>query len=129
MERFHMRGDGTWARFLNALLGAWLFISTFAWRHGQSAGTNTWICGLLILAFAVWALWIPNMRWWNTFLGAWMIFAGIVFPHLSPGTQWNNIIVGAVVLLVSLVPNRALPDRREVAGDRWKESAHSTGAP
>jgi hypothetical protein len=69
------------------------------------------------------------MRWWNTLLGAWVIFAGIVFPHLSPGTRWNNIIVGAVVLLVSLVPSRALPDRREMQSARWKDEAQSAGTP
>ena len=40
MTRIDIRNDGTWARYLNVLLGAWLFISEFVWRHGQAAGTK-----------------------------------------------------------------------------------------
>ena len=113
---FGQNPGGTWARSLNVLLGAWLFISDFAWRHGQAAGTNTWITGLLAVAFALWALWMPAMRWWNTLLGAWVVIAAIVLPHIAAGTRWNNIIVGALILLISLVPSEPLPDRRVPVG-------------
>ncbi len=110
------RLEGTWARSLSVLLGAWLFVSDFAWRHGSAASTNTGICGLLAVAFALWALWMPTMRWWNTALGAWVVIAGFALPHVSSGTQWNAIIVGALILLVSLVPSAPLPDRRGTPG-------------
>jgi hypothetical protein len=110
--RTDLSAGGIWARYLNVLLGAWLFLSDFAWRHGQAASTNTWICGLLVIAFALWAFRMPTMRWWNTALGAWIVIAGFALPHQSAGTQWNNIIVGALVLLISLVPSQPLPDRR-----------------
>ena len=112
MTRTDFPVAGIGARYLNVLLGAWLFISDFVWRHGAAASTNTWICGLLVIAFALWAFWMPTMRWWNTALGAWIVIAGFALPHQSAGTQWNNIIVGVLVLLISLVPSQPLPDRR-----------------
>jgi len=103
---------GIWARYLNVLLGAWLVISDFVWRHGEAANTNTWITGILVVAFALWALWVPNMRWWNALLGAWAVVAAFVLPHVSGATLWNNIIIGVLILVVSLVPSAPLPDRK-----------------
>lgn len=114
MAHVDIRSSGLWARYLNVLLGAWLIISDFVWRHGEAANTNTWISGVLVIAFALWSFWWPTMRFWNTLMGAWVIFAGIVLQHASSGTQWNNIIIGALILLVSLVPSPPLPDRRAV---------------
>jgi hypothetical protein len=103
--------EGTWARSLNVLLGAWLFVSAFAWQHGQAANANTWICGLLVIGFALWALWMPTMRWWNTLIGAWVVFASFFLHHRSAVTQWNNIVLGVLILAISLVPSEPLPDR------------------
>jgi hypothetical protein len=99
--------NGTWARWLNILVGIWLFISAFAWQHSMAARTNSWICGILVVVFAAIAIGYPAVRYLNTILGIWLIVAGAVLHHVASGTQWNNIIVGAVVLLVSLVPSRA----------------------
>jgi len=105
--------EGTWARWLNVALGTWLLASELAWHHDQWPRANTWITGLVVLAFALWALWMPSMRWWNTLLGAWLVLASAVLHHASSATRWNNALVGVVILLVSLVPSRPLPDRRE----------------
>jgi hypothetical protein len=112
MTRTILSGDGFWPRYLNVLLGAWLLVSDVVWRHGQNQSANTWICGVLVIAFSLWALWMPAMRWWNTLLGAWVVFFSFAFDHLSAATQWNNVILGVLILLVSLVPSRPLPDRR-----------------
>jgi hypothetical protein len=99
--------NGTWARYLNILIGIWLFISAFAWQHSVAARTNSWICGVLAVLFAAMALAYPAVRWLNTILGIWLIVAGGALHHVASGTQWNNIIIGAVILLVSLVPSKA----------------------
>jgi len=99
--------NGTWARWLNILIGVWLFISAFAWQHSMASRTNSWICGILVVVFAAMALAYPAVRYLNTILGIWLIVAGCALHHVASGTQWNNIIIGAVVLLVSLVPSKA----------------------
>jgi len=99
--------NGTWARWLNILIGIWLFISAFAWQHSMASRTNSWICGILVVVFAAIALGYPVVRYLNTILGIWLIVAGGALHHVASGTQWNNIIIGAVVLLVSLVPSKA----------------------
>jgi hypothetical protein len=99
--------NGTWARWLNILIGIWLFISAFAWQHSMAARTNSWICGILAVVFAAIALGYPAVRYLNTILGIWLIVAGGALHHVASGTQWNSIIVGVIILLVSLVPSKA----------------------
>lgn len=112
MTRTILSGDGPWPRYLNVLLGAWLLVSDVVWRHGQTQSANTWIC-VLVIGFALWALWMPSMRWWNVLIGSWVVFFSLAFVHVSAATEWNNVILGVLIALVSLVPSRSLPDRRE----------------
>ena len=59
----------------------------------------TWIGGLLVAAIALVALRIRPMRWLNAAIGAWVVIAGILLPHIAVGTMLNNILVGLLVLL------------------------------
>jgi hypothetical protein len=57
---------------------------------------------LLVAAIALVALRIRPMRWLNAAIGAWVVIAGVLLPHIAVGTMWNNIIVGLLVLLVAV---------------------------
>jgi hypothetical protein len=91
------------ARILNIALGAWLFISTFLWRHSAPQATVTWITGLVIVAVALIALTTPAVRYLNVALGIWLIISAFSFAHIARATVWNNTLVGIVVALVALV--------------------------
>lgn len=93
------------ARGINIVLGVWLFISAFVWPHSAAARTNTWICGLLAVAFAVWALWAPAARWLNTALAIWLFISALSIFHVSGATLWNNVIVAIFLFVFSLVPS------------------------
>ncbi len=108
--RYNLSG-GVGARVANIVLGVWLFISAFVWLHSYASRTNTWICGLLAVAFAVWALWAPAARWLNTALSIWLFFSTLVIFHANVGTLWNNIIVAILVFAFSLVPSNAMTRR------------------
>jgi hypothetical protein len=97
------------ARTINILLGIWLFISAFAWPHDLAQRTNSWICGVLCVAFALLALRVPRARWLNLILGGW-VFVSAFFLGQSHGTLWNNVLVGVAVVLVALTP----PERFDV---------------
>jgi len=95
------------ARYLNIVLGLWLFISAFAWHHGQAQFTNTWIMGIIVAAVGLISLSVPSFRYVNTIAGAWLIVSGFALPRANSGTTWNNVLVGIAVFLVSLVPSLA----------------------
>ena len=101
-----------WARVLNLLIGVWLFISAFVWPHTVPAQTNTWILGVLIVVFALWAMAQPTARWLNTLAAIWLFFSTLAITHHSPATVWNNVIVAIVVFVISFIGGYS--DRRIV---------------
>ncbi len=105
MTRTARTDTGVAARYVNIVVGAWLFISAFLWRHTDPSRTNTWIVGLLAVIFAAIALRSPQVRFVNTVLAVWLFFSTLSIYHVSGGTLWNNLIVAIVMFVVSLVPS------------------------
>ena len=103
------------ARYVNILLGIWLFISAFVWRHSSAQFTNTWIMGVITVLVGFAALGAPAVRYVNTIVGIWLVISGLAMPAASAGTRWNNVLVGIAIFLVSLVGSRSdLGARRHV---------------
>ena len=98
-------GTNALARQLQIVLGIWLFISAFIWPHTTAQRTNTWICGLIAIAFAIIAMKEPRARWVNTALAVWLFFSTIALPHISVGTEWNNVLVAIAMFILSLAPS------------------------
>ena len=92
-------------RALNAVLGAWLFISAFAWAHTRWQFIGTAVPGLLIVVFALAACVAPRVRYLNTTLAAYLFvsawfYSATTLPEMA--TQWHNAIVGLWVFLISV---------------------------
>ncbi len=86
-------------RWLNVLLGVWLFISTFIRRHSPAQHTNTWIMGLVTAAIALGG---PAARYLNTAGAVWIVISAFVLPAISVAARWNNFLVGIAIGVVSL---------------------------
>src|SRR5262245_35529310 len=102
------------ARYLNILLGAWLFLSAFLWRHSDPQFTNTWLMGVLCVAFALTALAVPAARYLNTALAIWLFISAFALPRINNGTVWNNALSAIAIFLVSLTgrgPEMVTPRR------------------
>jgi hypothetical protein len=98
---------GATPRIINVILGVWLFISAFAWPHSHAQMTNTWICGVLCVLFALISMAVPWVRYLNTALAIWLFISAWALPTLSPGTVWNNVLCAIAIFIVSLVPTGA----------------------
>jgi len=102
----HSPDQATWARCLNAALGAWLCFSTFAWTHGFNARANGWVVGASIVLAAFWAITSPAMRLVNTALAVWLVISTFLVYHVDLATAWNNLLVAMAVFFLSLVPKQ-----------------------
>lgn len=100
------------ARIVSVILGAWLFLSAFLWPHGSVQLTNTWVCGVLAVAFALIAMRLEEARFLNTALSIWLFISAFALPVLSAGTIWNNAIVAIGLFVASLAPNERRGERR-----------------
>jgi len=95
------------ARWVNAVVGVWLFLSAFFWPHTTSQYTNTWLMGIIAVVVALVSLSSPGFRFVNTAVGIWLIISAFALPTLMAATRWNNFIVGIVIGLLSLVGSSA----------------------
>jgi hypothetical protein len=93
------------ARLANLVLGTWLVLSNFVWRHSLLEQTNAWFVGLLCFTFAVLALGSPRARLLNRALSVWLFISALVFPSANPITRWNNAAIAIAIFAVSLVPS------------------------
>jgi len=95
--------DTRGARYLNILLGVWLFISAFVWRHSAWQFNNTWILGVITVVVGFIALGSAPARFVNTLVGIWLVISGFGGPALNVATRWNNGLVGIAIFIVSPV--------------------------
>ncbi len=107
-----MYGNAQIARWVNLVLGVWLFISAFVWEHTAAERTNTWILGVLCVIFAIIAMSAPAARWLNTALSIWLFISVWALPHDNIATMWNNALVAIAVFIVSLIPRGVEPALR-----------------
>lgn len=105
-----------WARYLNAMLGMWLFLSAFAWHHVTSSEMNTCLVGLFIGVSAITATGWAEARRLTAVLALWLAFTTLIVYPAGPATLWNNVLVALAVLALSFVsdeqPSPARPPRR-----------------
>jgi hypothetical protein len=110
--------DAGEARLVAGVLGVWLFISAFAWKHSPEQQTNTWVCGLIALGVAMLSSFVRSARYLNAALAVWLFISAFSLPTLpisSVGTTWNNVIVALLLFATSLVGERGW------RGDRYLE--------
>ncbi len=114
-ERASAPNAGAIARFINMVVGAWVFLSAFLLAQSDATRTNAWVCGALVVLFAIIALRSPTARFVNTAIAVWLFITSFSFPHVSEATVWNNWICAVVIFFVSLVPGGAV---RRTPGQR-----------
>jgi zinc transporter ZupT len=110
-----MAMDNRTSRSLNLVVGAWLFVSAFAWLHTDPQYNNAWVVGMLSMAAAAAAIAMPAFRYLNTALSVWLFASVWILPRESMTTAWNSMIVAGIMFLISMLgsePLRARTPRR-----------------
>ena len=95
-------------RYLNAALGAWLFISAFVWPHAAPELANAWVVGILMFSAALIAIGSPPVRFVNTALAVWLFLSTLAIGGVR-GTVWNHVVVALFAFILSLMPNETTP--------------------
>lgn len=103
------------ARWVNLVLGSWLFVSAFLWPHARHAQTDTWFVGLLMATFAATAMAVPGARRLNALLAVWLFGSTLLLARGDMLTLLHNCFVAIAVFAFSLVPPLSagvIPTRR-----------------
>lgn len=95
-------------RAINAVLGLWLFFSTFLWPHSAAQRATGWTVGLLAVTAALVGL---SGRTWgrgvNAALGGWLILSALLVPRTQAATFWTEIVVGFALVFLAMLPRLA----------------------
>jgi hypothetical protein len=102
-----------WARVVEFMLGCWLAISPFIFRHPADdlrLWATDWIAASLVILFALLSYWPPLK---HIHLATAVVALALVaigrfssWEHPPPGAQ-NQIVIGLLLLMFALVPSHA----------------------
>jgi len=106
-----------WQDSINALLGAWLILAPWAlgFQSDLSAAANTAVVGLLLLAAALGAIFVPRAweEWTESALGLWLVLSPWALGFDTLAARANAVVTGLVILTLALW---ALQDRAATTG-------------
>lgn len=102
-----------WARVVEVLLGCWLALSPFIFRHtaeDRDMWRNDFGCAVVVITLALVSFWRP-LRYAHLALvlvAFWLIgFSYVVSPRPAPPALQNDAMIGWLLLLFAIVPNQA----------------------
>jgi hypothetical protein len=85
-----------WPRWVNAILGAWVVVSTLLWSPATSTTINGVVIGALIVAASVFAL-----RAVDAIFAVWLFVATWILPH-SEALLLSDILTSLSIILVAV---------------------------
>jgi hypothetical protein len=95
-----------WQDRANAVLGGWLIVAPFvlSFQSDLVALTNTMVVGLLLLATALGAIFVPRAweDWTETALGLWLAVSPWILGFTTPSARVNAVVSGLVILTLAL---------------------------
>ena len=102
-----------WARVIEVMLGCWLALSPFIFRH-SAEDRVLWFTDLLsataVIVFALVSFWSPLRvaHVANLVVALWLIAFGFWgSPYPTPPALQNYIVVGSLLLMFAIIPNEA----------------------
>jgi hypothetical protein len=102
-----------WARVIEVMLGCWLAMSPFIFRHGAEDRVlwfNDLFSAIIVIVLALVSFW-PPLRFAhvaNLTIALWLIAFGFwASSYPAPPALQNNIVVGLLLLMFAIVPNEA----------------------
>lgn len=102
------------ARAINAVLGLWLFFSTFLWPDTMAQRVTGWVIGALAVTAALAGLEGGKRgRRLNAALGGWLVVSALFVPRMRAATLWTDLIVGlGLIVFATAFPLGSLRRRR-----------------
>jgi hypothetical protein len=109
----HKRGGEMWARVIEVMLGCWLAVSPFIFRHDTDdrlLWLNDLFSATAVTLLALVSFW-SRLRFAhvaNIAIALWLIAFGFwVSSYPTPPALQNDIVVGLLLLMFAIVPNEA----------------------
>lgn len=102
-----------WPRVVELMLGVWLAISPFIFRHAPEdlfLWVNDLSCGLLVITCSCLSFWEParHARFTTLVAALWLVSSAYVSGgHPAPPASQNELLVGLLLAMFAIIPNEA----------------------
>jgi hypothetical protein len=103
------------SRIFNVLLGVWLFISAFAWRHSPAQFWAALICGAVTILLTLGTAYVPALRY---VVAAFAVFLFVESLTAAAGfrrTAWHDAIIAIAIFVAALLNRGPAHARRELS--------------
>lgn len=103
-----------WARVVELMLGCWLAMSPFIFRHSTnqtSLWTNDLVCAATIVTLSLLSFWRPLRRLHliNVVVALWLIgFGFLLSSYPAPPALQNDIAAGLLLVMLAVIPSEAV---------------------
>ena len=97
------------AQLATGLVGIWLVISAFLWRHSSFQRENAIVSGLLAMALAIGGACVREAASLGAVLAMWLYLSSMLPPTLYAPTARNNILAAVVIWVASLAAGLRRP--------------------
>jgi hypothetical protein len=100
-----------WARVVEVMLGCWLAVSPFVFRHARDERafwTNDLLCASVTVVLALISFWRPlrHAHLVTAAVALWLIgFGYLAAPYPTPPALQNDITTGWLLLMFAIIPN------------------------
>ena len=102
-----------WARVAEVMLSIWLWISPFIFQypsHETFLWVNDFICGSLVMLFALFSFWHPLRKLHLATIGIalWLWGIGYTdFPGKTSIPLQNSVVLGLLLFMLAMIPTQA----------------------
>jgi hypothetical protein len=102
-----------WARVVEVMLGCWLAISPFVFRHPPDERwlwANDFACAFAVIVFALVSYWqrMRRAHLATAVLALWLIgFGYFASPHPLPPALQNDMLTGLLLVMLAIIPNKS----------------------
>lgn len=102
-----------WARVVEIMLGCWLILSPFIFRHPADQSTlwvNDLTCGFAVIVIALISFWhrLEKIHFVILGIAIWLIvFGRFVGGHSDLPALQNDLVVGILLLMFAIIPNES----------------------
>jgi hypothetical protein len=114
-----------WPRVVEVMIGCWLAMSPFIFRHSPSEPALWWndfACAVAVVTFGLLSYYRPlqHAHLLQLLIGFWLIgFAFVRAGETVPPALQNSVLVGLFLLMFGVIPNHASqpPEQWEQFGE------------
>ena len=91
------------ARIFNVIMGTWLVISAFAWRHSPVHFWAAVVCGAVTIVLTLATTYVPGLRYLTAVFAVLLLIESITAAAGFRRTSWHDGIIAVAIFIAAML--------------------------